>query len=98
MYSLIDLQLKFKNDSMLAELMSEVRGNEVYLGNSRVEIAAKLTVERLEQEMMALKDAVKHHTYYNGFELCSILKHMDALEHVKELLIQSSIRRRCVCL
>lgn len=95
MYSLIDLQLKFKNDNKLAQFMSRARENQVYVGNRRMRIGETLSVDHISDEIQCFKDAIAHHNYYNGFEIHSIHQHMDELEHIKDLLLQAKAKRGC---
>ena len=95
MYSLIDLQFMFNNDNKLAYFMSRARDNQVYVGNKLMCIGETLSINHINDEIQCFKDAIAHHRYSNGFELCLIQQDTDELEHIKELLLQAKARRGC---
>ncbi|MAZ36892.1 MAG: hypothetical protein CL842_05525 [Crocinitomicaceae bacterium] len=85
----------FKNDNKLAMFMSRARENQVYVGNRRMRIGETLSIDHINYEIQSFNDAIIHHMYYNGFELCSIQQHTDELEHIKDLLLQARSKRGC---
>ena len=95
MYSLIDLQFMFKNDTKLAQFMSRAREQHVYIGNRRMRIGETLSIDHINDEIKCFNDAITHHDYYNGLEVCSIRQHTDELEHIKDLLLQAKAKRGC---
>ena len=85
MYSLINLQLMFKNDYKLAQFMSRARENQVYVGNRCIRIGERLYAEHIDEGIQLMDDALKIGDYCNSLELHSIQRHKDELEHIKEL-------------
>lgn len=94
MYSLIDLQFMFENDYKLAEFMSRARENRVYIGDRRVMIGERLYEEYIYEGIQLMDDALKSSSYANSLELHSIHKHMDELEHIKDLFIRAKAKRK----
>ena len=65
MYSLIDLQLMFKNDYKLAQFMSRARENQVYVGNRCIRIGERLYAEHIDEGIQLMDDALKRAIAYS---------------------------------